>query len=131
MSDFHPIPGKLDDYARKIVNAAYQVHSTLGPGLLESVYETAMGVELAQRSIPFQRQVAVPVEYKSETIQAGLRVDIWVDRSVIIELKAVERLLALHQAQLLTYMKLTGNRLGILINFNTPRINEVIRRLVL
>ncbi len=131
MSDFHPIPGKLDDYARKIVNAAYQVHSTLGPGLLESVYETAMGVELAQRSIPFQRQVAVPVEYKSETIQAGLRVDIWVDRSVIIELKAVERLLALHQAQLLTYMKLTGNRLGILINFNTPRIKEGIRRLVL
>jgi len=131
VSGFQPIPKKLDEYARKIVHAAYEVHSTLGPGLLESVYENAMAVELVGRSLPFERQVVVPVKYKSGLIQTGLRLDIWVDRSVIIELKAVEQLLALHQAQLLTYMKLTGNRLGILINFNTPRIKEGIKRLAL
>lgn len=131
MSSFEPIPEKLDVYARKIVHAAYQVHSTLGPGLLESVYEAAMAVELAELSIPFQRQVAVPVIYKRESLPGGLRLDIWVDESVIVELKAVEKLLALHQAQLMTYMKLTDSRLGLLINFNTSRIKEGIKRLVL
>ena len=131
MANFDAVPKSVEDNARGVVSAAFEVHSTLGPGLMESVYETAMVAELSERGIPFERQVVVPVRYKSMVIQAGLRLDIWVDKSLIIELKAVERLLGVHHAQLLTYLKLTGNRLGILFNFNTQRMKEGIKRIVL
>ncbi len=131
MTTFNPIPELLEKYAREVVDASVEIHLALGPGLLESVYEVAMGVELVERSIPFERQLRLPVTYKSHSITAGLRLDIWIDRALIIELKAVDHLEDIHTAQLLTYLKLTGNRLGLLINFNTPRIRRGIKRLVL
>lgn len=131
MADFEPIPKKLEDYSREVIDAAVEIHLALGPGLLESVYETAMCVELLERSIPFETQVRLPVRYKSHSIVAGLRLDIWIDRALVVELKAVERFEDIHTAQLLTYLKLTGNRLGPLINFKTPRIRRGIKRVVL
>ena len=131
MANFDPVPKSVEDNARGVVGAAFEVHSTLGPGLMESVYESALVVELSERGIPFERQVAVPVRYKSMVIQAGLRLDLWVDKSLIIELRTVERILGVHHAQLLTYLKLTGNRLGLLFNFNTKRMKEGIKRIIL
>lgn len=131
MACFDAVPKSVEDNARVVVGAAFEVHSTLDPGLMESVYETAMVAELSERGIPFERQVLVPVTYKSMVIQAGLRLDLWVEKSLIIELKAVERLLGVHHAQLLTYLKLTGNRLGLLFNFNTKRMKEGSKRIVL
>jgi GxxExxY protein len=130
MTAFDPIPEKLERYAHDVIDAAVEIHLALGPGLLESVYEMAMRVELEERSIPFETQVRLPIRYKSQSVTAGMRLDIWVDRALVIELKAVERLEAIHTAQLLTYLKLTQNRIGLLINFNTPRIRQGIRRLV-
>ncbi len=121
----------LNDLTGQIIDAAYQVHSTLGPGLLESVYETCLCYELDKRGIPFQKQVSLPVIYDNITLEAGLRLDILVDKKVIVELKAVEKLTNVHQAQLLTYLKLTNSRLGLLINFNTARIKDGIKRVIL
>ena len=117
--------------ARQVVDAAFKVHQTLGAGLLESVYETCLCHELNKRDIPFQKQVSLPVVYDSITLEAGLRLDIWVDKQLIIELKAVDQLHDVHKAQLLTYLKLTNNRLGLLINFNTARIKDGIKRVIL
>ena len=117
--------------ARQVVDAAFKVHQTLGAGLLESVYEACLCHELNKRGIPFQKQVSLPVVYDSITLEAGLRLDIWVDKQLIIELKAVDQLHDVHQAQLLTYLKLTNNRLGLLINFNTARIKDGIKRVIL
>ena len=113
-----------------VVDAAYRVHSQLGPGLLESVYETCLCHEFKQRGVPFQSQVAWPVIYDGVQLDAGLRLDLLVDNSVIVEIKAVEKMNPLFEAQLLTYLKLTGHRLGLLINFNVPRIADGIRRIV-
>ena len=121
----------LNDLTGQIIDAAYQVHSTLGPGLLESVYETCLCYELDKRGIPFQKQVSLPVIYDNITLEAGLRLDILVNKKVIVELKAVEKLTNVHQAQLLTYLKLTNSRLGLLINFNTARIKDGIKRVIL
>lgn len=120
-----------DDIARQVVDSAFAVHSTLGPGLLESVYEECLAVELADRKIPVARQVLVPVRYRQRTLDAGFRMDMVVGTKVVVELKAVEKLIPLHEAQLLTYLKLGGMRLGLLINFNVPRIKDGIRRLIL
>ena len=121
----------LNDLTGQIIDAAYQVHSTLGPGLLESVYETCLCYELDKRGVPFQKQVSLPVIYDNITLEAGLRLDILVNKKVVVELKAVEKLTNVHQAQLLTYLKLTNNRLGLLINFNTARIKDGIKRVIL
>ena len=126
-----PIPEKVENFARAIVDCAFRVHSSLGPGLIESVYETCLVHELTKRSIGVERQVNLPVVYDGIHLNAGLRLDLRVEKEVIVEIKAVERLLPVHQAQLLTYLKLTGLRLGLLINFNVPRIKDGIRRMVL
>ena len=125
------ISHRANELSRLIVDSAYAVHSTLGPGLLESVYELCLCHELEKRGVTFQRQVSLPIVYDGITLDAGLRLDIWVDKTVVVELKAVEHLNDTHKAQLLTYLKLTDCRLGLLINFNTQRIKDGIKRLAL
>jgi GxxExxY protein len=117
--------------AKEVVDAAYQVHTRLGPGLLESVYEQCLVYELTKRHLSCERQVYLSVHYDGVAIDAGLRLDLWLERSLIIELKAVESLTPLHQAQLMTYLKLTGNKLGLLINFNSIRIKDGIKRVII
>lgn len=113
------------------VDAAFKVHQTLGPGLLESVYEICLCHELKKADLAFQHQVSLPVVYDGLRLDAGMRLDVVVEESVIIELKAVEQLLPIHKAQLLTYLKLTGIRLGLLINFNVSLIKNGIQRVIL
>jgi GxxExxY protein len=114
----------------QIISCAMQVHTTLGPGLLESAYEACLAYELSLNQIRFAKQVECPVTYGRLKIDAGYRVDILVDNKVIVELKSVERINALHQAQLLTYLKLTGMHIGLLINFNVLHLREGIKRMV-
>jgi GxxExxY protein len=125
------IPPETDEIARGIVECAFRVHRQLGPGLLESVYEACLCHEFRKAGLQFANQVTVPVVYDTLQIDAGLRLDLPVENQVIVELKAVEALQPVHQAQLLTYLKLTGRRLGLLINFNTPLLKDGIRRLAL
>jgi len=113
-----------------IIGAAIEVHRTLGPGLLESVYEDCLAVEFDLRGLSFERQRRVPLEYKGRQVAADLKIDFLVDGSVIIELKAVEKLLPVHGAQLLTYLRLTGKQLGLLINFNVPLLHAGVQRVV-
>jgi len=117
-----------DLIARKIVDSAFAVHSTLGPGLLESVYEQCLAAELSIRNVPVLRQVAVPLTYRHLHFDAGFRIDLLVSESVVVEVKATEKILPIHEAQLLTYLKLTGHKLGFLINFNVPLIKDGIKR---
>lgn len=128
---FDPIPPETEQVATKVMDAAFKVHRTLGPGLLEAVYESCVCYELSRLQIPFQRQLTLPVVYEGIRLDAGLRLDLLVADSVIVELKAVERMTALHEAQMLTYLKLTGRRLGLLINFNVPALKDGLKRMVL
>jgi len=128
---FEPIPADVEQTAKTIVDAAMAVHMALGPGLLESVYEVSLCHELAERAIPFESQVPLPVVYKGVKLDAGLRLDLVVASKVIVELKAVENTQPVHEAQLLTYLKLTRLRLGLLINFNTALLRDGIKRMVL
>lgn len=121
---------RTEQLAAEIVDSAFKVHSGLGPGLLESVYETCMVVEFDRRGLAFNRQIPLPLVYEGVKIDSGLRLDLLVDDKVVVELKAVEKLSALYEAQLLTYLKLSGLRLGLLINFNVAMIREGIRRIV-
>ncbi len=123
-------PAELDQTARKIVDAAMSVHRVLGPGLLESVYERCLAYELKSRNLAVAQQVPADVKYKELMIESGFRIDMIVESGIIVEIKAVERLLPLHEAQLLTYLKITGTQVGLLINFNTPRLKDGLRRLV-
>ena len=113
-----------------IVGAAIEVHRRLGPGLLESAYETCLGRELYLRGIEFQRQVPLPVQYRGLNLDCGYRLDILVADSVIIEVKAVTKVLPVHRAQLLTYLKLTRLRLGILLNFNVDVLRHGVYRII-
>jgi GxxExxY protein len=114
-----------------IIGAAIEVHRHLGPGLLESAYEECLCHELHLRGIDFRRQVDIPVEYKGLKLDCGYRLDLIVHEEVVVELKCVERVLPVHEAQLLTYMQLTGKRVGLLINFNVPLLTKGITRRVL
>lgn len=124
-----PISRALDAIAHDIVDCAFKVHSALEPGLLESIYETCLAHELSHRRHKVARQVAVPVMYGDLKLDGGFRIDLLVDDQVIVEVKAAERPNPLFEAQVLTYMKLTGLRLGLLVNFNVARIKDGIRRL--
>jgi GxxExxY protein len=120
-----------EEIAQKAVDSAFKLHSRLGPGLLETVYETFFCHELKLRGLQVQRQVVLPLAYEGLVIDAGLRLDLLVENRLVIELKAVETLLNVHRAQLKTYLKLSNHRLGLLINFNVPLIKEGIERIVL
>jgi len=115
----------------KIIGAAIEVHRKLGPGLLESAYQECLGREMLLRSIPFEREVPVPVVYKDVHLECGYRLDFLVDRSVVVEIKAVEVMPPVYEAQLLTYLRLGGWQIGLLINFNVTLLREGIRRRVL
>ena len=127
---FEPIDAETERVAAQVMDAAFKVHRALGPGLLESVYEICLCHELARQSIPFDRQLSLPVVYEGVRLDAGLRLDLLVADVVIVELKTVERIIPLYEAQSLTYLKLSGKRLGLLINFNTPVLKDGFKRLV-
>jgi GxxExxY protein len=129
--DHAPISAAEESIGQKIVAAAFTVHKTLGPGLLESVYEVCFCHELTKRELSFRRQVSVPIIYDGIRLDEGLRLDVLVEELVICELKAAEVRHPVHIAQVLTQMKLTGKRLGFLINFNVSLIKHGIQRLVL
>ncbi len=115
----------------QIIGAAVEVHRELGPGLLESAYEACLAWELAARGMKVAREVAVPVRYKGVRLDCGYRLDLLVDDAVIVELKAVRALEPIHTAQLLTYLRLTGHRVGLLLNFHTPTLKSGIKRVSL
>ncbi|MEM1303566.1 MAG: GxxExxY protein [Planctomycetota bacterium] len=125
-----PIPEDVESSGKKLLDAAYRVHTVLGPGLLESVYEKCLATELARRGVPHACQSALPISYDGVTIKEGMRLDLLVEGRVIAELKAVQDMLPLFDAQLITYLKLSGLRLGFLINFNVPHLRDGIKRLV-
>jgi GxxExxY protein len=115
--------------AREIVDAAFRIHTTLGPGLLESVYESVLSYELTRRGLHIARQQAIPVVYENVRIDEGFRADLIVEHKVIVEIKSVEALGHVHKKQLLTYLRLADKRLGLLINFNTALIKNGITRI--
>jgi GxxExxY protein len=121
---------ELERVAREIVDASFKVHQALGPGILESVYETCLGYELSKRGLKVARQVIVPIVYDGQQLDDGLRLDLMVEDCVIVEVKAVEKMIPLFEAQALTYLKLTGKRLALLINFNVPLIKDGIKRII-
>ena len=119
-----------NEVARHIVDVAFKIHNTLGPGLFESVYETILAKELEKRGLKVIRQQAIPIVWENIHMEAGFRADLIVEDKVIIEVKSVEDLSPVHKMQLLTYLRLTGKRLGLLINFNTALIKDGIARVV-
>ena len=126
-----PVSDAVNRVAKEVVDAAFKVHKALGPGLLESVYEACMDHELRKRGLKVVRQLALPVVYDGIQLDEALRLDLLVEDCVIVELKAVDELLPVHEAQILTYLKLCGHRLGFLLNFNVPLIKDGIRRMIL
>ena len=127
---FAPIPPEVERVGKAVLNAAFKVHTALGPGLLESVYETCTAYELTQSGLRVLTQVALPVTYQGIKMDAGLRPDMVVEESVIVEFKAVDAMPPIFDAQLITYLKLTGIRLGFLINFNVIHLKDGIKRIV-
>lgn len=119
---------RLNRWSEAAIGAAIEVHRHLGPGLLESAYQQCLEHELGLRGIDFERQVDLPVTYKGVTLECGYRLDLVVGDAVVLELKAVEKLEPVHEAQLITYLKLSGYRLGLLVNFCVPVLKDGIRR---
>lgn len=131
MEIVNPVSEAVDCVAREIVDAALKVHRTLGPGLLESVYETCLAYELTRRGLRVLRQVRVPIVYDGTKLDADLPIDLLVEDCVIVEVKSVEAMNPVFKAQALTYLKLTGHRLCLLINFNVELIKNGINRVIL
>ncbi len=129
--DFKKTTEQEELVAEKVVNAAYKVHKALGPGLLEKVYEVCFCYELTKAGLSHQTQVVLPIYYDGVKLDEGFRLDVLVENLVICELKAVDEMSPVYTAQVLTYMKLTGKRLGFLINFNVPVIKNGIKRMIL
>jgi GxxExxY protein len=129
--NYSPLSDFEEELAGKIVNAAYNVHSKLGPGLIERIYETCFCYELSKSGLKFKRQVSLPINYDSITLESGLKLDVLVEDKIICELKAVESMLPVFDAQLLTYMKLAKKRPGFLINFNVPLIKNGMKRKII
>ena len=120
-----------DPLSRAVIGAAIAVHKALGPGLLESAYRLCLEIELRERSIPFESEIALPVTYRGHQLGCAYRLDLLVGGVLIVELKAVEKLLPVHEAQLLTYLRLSGKKVGLLFNFNSPYLRDAITRRVL
>jgi GxxExxY protein len=118
------------DLTRKIIGAAIEVHRVLGPGLLESAYEECLCKELFLRGIAHERQKPIPVVYKGVKLEGGYRIDILIEHRIVVELKAIEQIAPIHEAVVLTYLKLSGNRIGLLINFHVPVLKEGVRRYI-
>ena len=127
----HTVPLLEKDITDKIIGAAIEVHRALGPGLLESAYQLCLAQECRLQKLAFEEQTALKLNYKGIELDGGYRIDFVFDKRVVVELKAVEEVLPVHEAQLLTYLKLTGIRVGLLINFNKPVLKDGIYRRVL
>ena len=121
----------FDQLSNKVIGCAIEVHRELGPGLLESAYEQCLAAELSRSQIPFQLQVDLPVSYKGTRLDCGYRIDLLVDKQLIVELKSIEQLLKIHEAQILTYMRLAKVNIGLLMNFNVPVLKKGIKRFLL
>jgi GxxExxY protein len=125
------VSAHVNSVGRAVMDASFTVHRALGPGLLESVYEACLSEELRQAGLAVERQVGIPVTYGEARLDVGYRLDLLVDRSVVVEVKSIDALASIHAAQLLTYLRFSGLRLGYLINFNTVRLKDGFRRFVL
>ncbi|MFC2083223.1 GxxExxY protein [Candidatus Bipolaricaulota bacterium] len=121
---------RLNDITEKVIGAAIEVHRVLGPGLLESAYEVCLVAELVQRGLQVERQKELPVVYGDVKLDCGYRLDLLVEGEVIVEVKAVEKLAPIHEAQVISYLKLSGRRVGLLLNFNVQKLMDGLRRLV-
>ena len=126
-----PLPEETDRIGRAAIDAAFTVHTALGPGLLESVYEACLFEELNARGLAVESQVAIPVSYRNARLDVGFRLDLLVERSVIMEIKAIDALASIHTAQVLTYLRFANLRLGYIVNFNVSRLKDGLRRLIL
>ena len=122
---------EFDELSNRVIGCALEVHRTLGPGLLESTYEQCLAHELSLSDISFKFQLPLPVKYKGIKLDCGYRIDLLVNDELIVELKSVDQIMGIHQAQLLTYMKLSGAKVGLLINFNVEMLKSGIKRFVL
>ena len=121
----------FDDLSNVVIGCAIEVHRRLGPGLMESAYAKCLGCELLARGVRFEREAAVPIVYKGITIDAGFRADLLFGRDLVVEIKSVSGILPVHEAQILTYMRLSGCPVGLLLNFNVPLLKDGILRFVL
>ncbi len=128
---FQPIPADVERIGKVVLNAAYRVHTTLGPGLLESVYQTSMKHVIEKSGVLVKTDVKLPIIFEGTKLDSGLQLDMLVDKSVIVELKSVERMNVLYEKQVLTYLRLSRLRLGFLINFNVAYLKDGIKRLVI
>ena len=126
-----PIPPRTEEVAKAVLDAAFKVHTALGPGLIESVYETCLIHELRGKGLNLESQITLPIVYNGLTVESGLRLDLFVEKCVIIEIKAVEIINPIHKAQLLTYLKLASVRLGLLINLNVVHLRDGVIRLAI
>jgi GxxExxY protein len=129
--NIQPIPQRTEEIGKAVLDAAFRIHIAVGPGLLESVYETCLAYELKLARLNYESQIALPIVYNGITVASGLRLDVFVEKCVIVEIKAVETVLPVHNAQLLTYLKLAQVRLGLLINFNVIHLRDGITRLAI
>ena len=124
-------PSDRDPLSERVIGLAIDVHRALGPGLLESAYEECLCLELRQADVSYTRQVPLPIVYKGMRLDCGYRLDVVVAHSLILEIKSVEQLLPIHEAQILTYLRLSGTKVGLLINFNTALLKNGVRRFIL
>ncbi|MFH1230327.1 MAG: GxxExxY protein [Planctomycetota bacterium] len=122
---------EINKLSNKVIGLAIEVHRNLGPGLLESVYQQCLSYELSENNIEFKSEYPVPVKYKNINIDCSFRADLIVSDNIILELKATDKILPIHEAQLMTYMKITGIRLGLIINFNVKLLKNGIKRIIL
>lgn len=122
---------ELNELSNKIIGCVYKVHSELGPGLLESTYEVCLEYELLKAGLAVERQKPLPVTYDNIRLEAGYRIDLLVNSQIILELKSVDEIALIHKAQLMTYLKLTGLKLGLLINFNVLQMKTGIKRIIM
>lgn len=128
---FIPIPPETERIGKIVLDAAFKVHTVLGPGLLESVYQAAMKYVIEQNGTLVETEVKQPIMFEGVKLESGLRIDMLVAKCVIVELKSVENMNPVYEAQLMTYLRLSGNRLGFLINFNVPHLKDGIKRIVM
>jgi GxxExxY protein len=128
---FQPIAPEVEKIGKAVLDAAFKVHTTLGPGLLESVYETTMAYEVRKSGLNIATQVSLPIIYDGQKLESGFRLDMLVEKCVIVELKSVETMNPVYEAQVMTYLRLSAVRLGFLINFNVKHLKDGIKRFVL
>jgi GxxExxY protein len=131
MKNYKEVDPELDKIAKQVVDAAFKVHFNLGPGLLESSYEACLAYEITQKGLKVKRQVDMPLVYEKVRLNVGFRVDLLVEERLVVEIKAVDMLLPVHRAQVITYLKISGNQLGFLINFNAPTLKKGLERIIL